>query len=253
MITNAMKERVNAKLRECIAIANRKYNVDIQFPTVVYEKRGRVAGTANYGTWTIDLNPVLLSENFEAMLADTVPHEMAHLITDTVYPHAHQRGLGQKRSPHGAEWKSVMRALGCEPTRCHSYDTTNAAVRTKASYEYTCNCCGVSLKLGPKRHAREQRTPGFYSHSKCGRTAGKLTLVGKQAPATVHTKPKSTSAPAPKAPGGESKLAKCYGVFKSHPTLARSSMITHFIHLGCTPAGAATYYASCKKMYNEGK
>lgn len=255
-VTAEMKAKVNAKIRECIAIANKRYNIDMKFPTVVYQKRGTTAGTANYRTWTIDINPVLLVENFDDMLADTVPHETAHLITELVYPHAHRRTYGQKRSPHGTEWQSVMRVLGCEPSRTHSYDTTNAMVRTKASYDYKCNCCGAILKMGPKRHAKEQLTPGFYTHSSCGRARGKLTLVGGKAPvATVHTKPVSTSnTPAPKAaPETGSKLARCYEIFKTYPTMARKDLIQHFVtRVGCTAAGASTYHATCKKMYDAG-
>ena len=259
-VTAEMKEKVNAKLRECIAIANKRYNTDVKFPTVVYQKRGTTAGTANYRTWTIDINPVLLAENFEDMLADTVPHEMAHLITEVVYPHAHRRTYGQKRRPHGAEWQSVMRVLGCNPSRTHNYDTTNARTREKTSYDYKCNCCGAILKMGPKRHATEQRMPGHYTHSSCGRARGKLTLVGKKAPATVHVKPELPPMklhqvpPSPKAaPEGTSKLARCYEIYKTYPTMARKDLIQQFVsRVGCTPAGASTYVASCKKMYDSG-
>lgn len=270
-VTAEMKEKVNAKLRECIAIANKRYNIDLKFPTVVYQKRGTTAGTANYRTWTIDINPVLLVENFDDMLNDTVPHEMAHLITDAVYPEAHESGPMQltrrgwkrgKRSVHGAEWQSVMRVLGVNPSRTHSYDTTNARTREKVSYDYKCNCCGAILKMGPKRHATEQRMPGHYTHSSCGRARGKLTLVAKTPTATVHAKPvlpmmnlHQHVPPAPKstAPETGSKLARCYEIYKTYPTMARKDLIQQFVtRVGCTAAGASTYVANCKKMYESG-
>ena len=265
MITASMKQRVEAKLRECIATAERRYNTQIRFPNIRYDLRGTTAGTATYGTWTVNFNAVLLAENFEAMLADTVPHEMAHLITDQVYPEAHRRtgemtrtrnGVWRrsKRSPHGEEWKSVMRVLGCEPSRTHSFDTTNARVRERTSYAYKCNCCGAELQMGPKRHAKEQRQPGSYTHSSCGRSAGKLTLVTSKAPAaTVHVKPAAPKTPTAPVAGTGSKLERCYATYKAHSTLTRSQQIQHFIQLGCTPAGAATYYATCRKMYTSGK
>lgn len=261
MITASMKKQVEDKLRACIALAERRYNTTFRFPNIRYDLRGTTAGRATYGTWTVNFNPILLAENFDSMLEDTVPHEMAHLITDQVYPEAHKRGAPTmtrngvfrrgKRSPHGTEWQSVMRVLGCEPSRTHSYDTSNARTRERKSYAYKCNCCGAELQLGPKRHAKEQRSPGSYSHSSCGRSAGKLTLVTSKLPAaTVHAKP---AAPAAPKAGTGSKLERCYSTYKAHPTLSRAQLIQHFIQLGCTPAGAATYYASCKKMYNEGK
>ena len=265
MITASMKKQVEDKLRACIATAERRYNTTFRFPNIRYDLRGTTAGTATYSTWTININPVLLAENFDDMLADTVPHEMAHLITDQVYPEAHQRtgnmtrtrnGVWRrpKRSPHGEEWKSVMRVLGCDPRRTHSYDVSNARTRERTTYAYKCNCCGAELQMGPKRHAKEQRTPGSYTHSSCGRSAGKLTLVTSKAPAaTVHVKPTAPATPKAPATGTGSKLERCYAMYKSHPTLPRASLIQHFVQLGCTPAGAATYYATCRKMYTSGK
>ena len=262
MITTAIKQKVTDKLKACIAIANKRYGIDVKFPNVVYQKRGTTAGTANYRTWTIDLNPVLLVENLDDFIEDTVPHELAHLVTNMVYPHAHKRVYGQKRSPHGSEWQSVMRVLGANPSRCHSYDTSNARTRTKASYDYKCNCCGQVIKLGPKRHAQEQRQPGWYNHGGCGRAAGKLTLVAKTPAATVHAKPvlpmmnlHQHVPPAPKstAPETGSKLSRCYEIYKTYPTMARKDLIQQFVtRVGCTAAGASTYVANCKKMYESG-
>lgn len=260
-VTAEMKAKVEAKLRECITIAERTYNTTIKFPTVRYDLRGTTAGWAHYSTWSVNFNAVLMVENFESFLENTVPHEIAHLITDQVYPEAHKRGAPTmtrngvfrrgKRSPHGAEWQSVMRVLGCEPRRTHDYDTSNARIRERKSYTYKCNGCGAEMQLGPKRHAREQSSPGSYWHSSCGRYTGKLTLVTSKLPAaTVHAKP---AAPAAPKAGTGSKLERCYNTYKAHPTLSRAQLIQHFIQLGCTPAGAATYYVTCKKMYNEGK
>ena len=273
MITASMKKQVEDKLRACIATAERRYNTTFRFPNIRYDLRGTTAGTATYSTWTININPVLLAENFDDMLADTVPHEMAHLITDQVYPEAHQRtgnmtrtrnGVWRrsKRSPHGEEWKSVMRVLGCEPSRTHSFDTTNARVRERTSYAYKCNCCGAELQMGPKRHAKEQRMPGHYTHGACGRARGKLTLVAKTPTATVHAKPvlpmmnlHQHVPPAPKstAPETGSKLARCYEIYKTYPTMARKDLIRQLVtRVGCTAAGASTYVANCKKMYESG-
>lgn len=97
MITTEIRNRVTTKIQHGIDLAKRRYNVDIRMPTVVYTKRGTTAGTANYRTWTINLNPVLLVENTDKFIERTVPHELAHLICDLVYPHAHRPGRGVKR------------------------------------------------------------------------------------------------------------------------------------------------------------
>ena len=63
-VTNIVKARVTATLRECVAKANARYtNHTFKLLTVEYKKRGATAGTACDRTYTIDLNSVLLMEN----------------------------------------------------------------------------------------------------------------------------------------------------------------------------------------------
>ena len=115
MLNAAIKARVEAKVAECIATVERKYNVTFRKPVISYNVRGTTAGKAFYTRWIVDFNPVLLAENVEEFLEDTVPHEVAHLATELIYPHAHRGGFGTKRRPHGSEWKSIMRSLGADP------------------------------------------------------------------------------------------------------------------------------------------
>lgn len=47
---------------------------------------------------------------------------------------------------------------------------------------------------------------------------------------------------------GESKIAKCKQIYASNPTFTREQMIAAFIaEAACTPAGAVTYFLTCKK------
>lgn len=279
MVSADIKKRVVAKVEECINTVENHFKINFKKPTISFNVRGTTGGTADYRKWEVDFNPVLLTENVEAFLARTVPHEVAHLATDLVYPHVHRPGFGRKRQPHGAHWASIMTLLGADPTRCHSYDTTNARVKRTNSYEYKCTCCGVTMTLGPKRHAKMLKNPHHYTHTNCGRIHGKLVLasqhtqpaapmqVVKPAPLPTHAAPKpvfvppkkkiqvkikKATAPAtkPSIPTGETKLAKCYKLFENYPGYTRAEMINVFVQeAGCTPAGAATYYATCKKIY----
>src|SRR3546814_1296313 len=79
----------------------------------------------------VQLNSVRYQENIQDYLDDTIPHEVAHLITYVLH--------GREAKAHGNEWQSLMRALGVRPDRCHSYDTTNSAV-AKAVYKFKCDC-----------------------------------------------------------------------------------------------------------------
>jgi SprT protein len=104
-------------------------------PTVSFDLRGKKGGQAFLTKNHIRLNSVLLAENAEKFIEQTVGHEVAHLAT-----HAkHGRGI----SPHGDEWQAMMRAFGLEPLRCHRYDTTNSAVGE--SFAFVCGCATPHL------------------------------------------------------------------------------------------------------------
>lgn len=244
MLTEAIKQRVEAKIQQCIATIEQKYNVKFKKPAINYDLRGTTAGMAHYKKWVVNFNPVLLSENTEAFLGRTVPHEIAHLATELIYPHAHVATWGKKRSPHGIEWASIMTTLGAPVSRCHSYDVTNAKVKRKTTYKYVCGGCGVPFSLGPKRHAALQNGKVLW-HTKCGKVRGKLVFDSVQFPnATVATTKIVV-------PTGETKLAKCYRLFQQYTGYSRKEMINAFVReAGCTEAGAGTYYATCKKMHS---
>ena len=261
-VTTEIKQRVNAKIQEGIAIAKAAYNVDVQMPKIVYDKRGTTAGTANYRTWTLNFNAVLLTENVEAFIARTVPHELAHLVNDLVYPEAHATeikwtGRGYKRTKrdvHGDTWQSIMRTLGASPKRCHSYDVSNAKMEKNITkYQYKCSKCGGVVECGAKVHKKIQQ--GYtYTHNGCGRNS-KLVAIGQVVmnnitKLPVSVAPRTVPAPAPKVNvGGGSKLDRCKSLYALHGALkTRKEMIDLFVSLcDCTPLGASTYYATCKK------
>ena len=123
-------QEVNQKVKECIAKAEARFGRTFKYPTIDYKLRGVAAGRAYYYGNHIKLNPVLLHENRETFIKQTVPHEVAHLIAFQVY--------GSRIRPHGKEWASVMNLFGCPANRCHSYDVTPA--HTRKTYEVKCGC-----------------------------------------------------------------------------------------------------------------
>ena len=256
-VTADVKTRVQRKIAEGLDKARAAYNITLEVPTVVYKKRGTTAGTANYRTWTIDLNPVLLMENVDAFIERTVPHELAHLITDRVYPEAHTRRFrGEKREVHGPRWRSVMRTLGvADSTRCHSYDTSSVK-RSKTSYEYKCTVCGSTFSLGPKRHAKMLQSATAYRHTVCGSHA-RIELVQTVQPARPAVAPVARPAAARKDTGTSTKMDRCYGWYKHYKDQntvnLRQMCIAVFVQeVGMTPAGASTYYSMCQKIDRQG-
>jgi predicted SprT family Zn-dependent metalloprotease len=82
-------------------------------PAVKYNKRLKTtAGRAfiENKPQYIDLSNELLWEHPNDFFDDTIPHELAHCAAYTVFGD----------SGHGIGWKTVMRAIGLEPTRCHN-------------------------------------------------------------------------------------------------------------------------------------
>lgn len=240
-VSKDIKDRVEQQLTDKIAIAESRYGISIKQPTVTYTKRGTTAGTANYRTWVIDLNPILLNENVEEMIGDTVPHELAHLIDYQLYPENFDVRYGQKRSLHGPTWKSIMVALGCSPDRCHNMDTSRAKVRRKAQYTYVCDGCGNELTMGPVRHKKEQARPGTYTARCCGRRRGTLTLKSR----VKSTPAKAANAPAPK-PTNERRPWKEVAVEVFGRTSTRKEFIDTMMKLGCGKNTASTYHHNVK-------
>jgi len=144
-MNTAIREEIEYKVLDCITKAENAFSRhSIPMIDIKYDLRGRCAGqytrvnrsglhkSVGLSYRSFRFNPVLLQENYEDYLENTVPHEVAHYITDLVYPHA---------KPHGREWKGVMESvLGVSATRCHKYDTTNSRVRTVRRVAYTCAC-----------------------------------------------------------------------------------------------------------------
>lgn len=250
MVDATLKAKVEAKVAQCIQVIETTYNVQFKKPAITFDVRGTTGGKAYTTKWIVAFNSVLLSENGDAFIQSTVPHEVAHLATELIYPHAHRRGFGQKRSPHGREWASIMRALGADANRCHTFDTTNARVKKTTSFAYKCPNCGQGFSLGPKRH-KKQQNGGTYYHPACGAGIGRLVLASAPATPAPMIKPVVAvpTVSKPSVPQGETKMAKCYRLFENYPGYSRAEMINVFVQeCDCTPAGASSYYSTIKKM-----
>jgi predicted SprT family Zn-dependent metalloprotease len=248
-----LKQRVKQRIIDCKAIADKRYNIDFKMPTIDYSLRGRVGGQADYRGWVIRVNAVLLNENVEEYIKQVIGHEVAHLINHQVHPQAHDRVNG-KRSPHGYEWQSVMRALGLKPDRCHSMDTTNSRVnKTPRAGVFTLVCmnCPREYNVKAKTLMQWRAKPAAI---RCRCSAGvNLKLKGeptKLAPVPVFkpVTPAPTVTVKPAQVG--TKMEQCERIYKMNRNATRAALIAVFIRdAGCTAAGASTYHATLKKKF----
>lgn len=92
-------------------------------PCLSYKIRGDTAGQAWYAEHKIKINPVYLEFNPHHILHDTIPHEIAHLVTRLIH------GFGV--APHGREWENVSSKLGHVHNRCHNMPRVRDVIADK--------------------------------------------------------------------------------------------------------------------------
>lgn len=99
--------------------AARKYKEEhgIEFE-LTFDLRGASAGQVRYNYVSkiakLRLNMGFLEHNFDAILGQTLPHEIAHIMALVRY--------GRNGGGHGKAWKEMMNLLGKPADRLHKMD-----------------------------------------------------------------------------------------------------------------------------------
>jgi len=155
-----IKNVIKGKVEDCLQMARQAGYRTPSIIDVRWDLRGKTAGQACHrftGSY-IRVNMVLARENREHYIAQTVPHEVAHIID-----HYHNG----RSSGHGRPWKRIMELAFRRPAdRCHSYDTTNARVRTLRRYQYVCDCA-TPHNITSIKHRRIQLEGARYICKRC--------------------------------------------------------------------------------------
>ena len=156
--------------------ARRHYRVPIPAPQVRFDLRGQAAGQVRQRgrIWQVRYNPLLLAREPHAFLAQTVPHECAHLVAFALF--------GRTIRPHGPEWQGVMRHFGAEPRRCHDFAVDDLRVRRLRRFDYHCAC--RTHQLTSTRHHRAQAGQTYYCVACRGPLAPGAKGPGDPGPAT---------------------------------------------------------------------
>lgn len=262
-----IQDRIDAKILNCIAIAENHFGRPFRFPTVVYETKGTTAGWACDREYKINLNPILLMENIEDFIENTVVHEFAHLVNGIMHPETHiSRGRHKKASPHGPTWKAIMILFGVEPSRCHSYNTDTIKARRKPSrkarkHVWESGCGGATVDLTDYKHEfmvakfitktgqRFTYVRGYHPNK-----VGDYRYLGVRSPITGEIDPApirpvvKPAAQVKRAAKG-SKLSLAINLYRlvGH-TKSRKDMIQLLQdELDMSAAGASTYYYKAKK------
>lgn len=149
LVPPALKHQVLQLVAKLLFQANARWGVSMPAPEVAFDLRGTTAGMAVYPRAgathapRLRFNAVLLRDNAAEFFADTVPHEVAHLVNRAL----EAKTPGAKWDSHGSQWQAVMRSLGVEPRRCHSLDVS--AARVGGSWRFRCGC--RTFELGKRK------------------------------------------------------------------------------------------------------
>jgi len=160
--TAALTGRLAAQTRAWLERARPLFLQAGQVPprvAVRFDLRGTNAGQMRQypgGRLVIRYNLAIAERQPEAFLAETVPHEVAHVVAAVCH--------GRVR-PHGPEWRAVMRWMGFRsPERCHRFETP-AATRSQRRWAYRCEC--REHRLSTTRHNRARKGLAYVCRT-CG-------------------------------------------------------------------------------------
>jgi len=166
-ISPALQQQVIKETNHFIKSAEDYYSRSFSEIPVLFDLTGKAAGMyrVKAGQRVIRYNPYVFSKYFDDNFSETIPHEVAHYVTDALF------GL-KKIRPHGREWKSVMQVFGVAANRTANYDLSGLPVRNYRKFVYHCGC--QNYELTSRRHNKILRGSGHYLCRDCG---GKLLFV----------------------------------------------------------------------------
>ncbi|WP_067522315.1 SprT family zinc-dependent metalloprotease [Endozoicomonas ascidiicola] len=163
--------QIEQRVLELYQEAERFFQKSFKRPYIRLDLTGATAGQAWIEKHQLRFNKVLLQENREHFIQQTVAHEVAHLLAYDLF--------GPRIRAHGREWQGIMiKVFRLPADRCHSYDTGRSSRR---QWLYQCHCKGREIALSTVRHNRSQRGTIYL----CTTCRGPLTYAGK-AQATIN-------------------------------------------------------------------
>ncbi|USE34938.1 SprT family zinc-dependent metalloprotease [Endozoicomonas sp. SCSIO W0465] len=163
--------QIEQRILELYQEAESFFQKPFRKPYIRLDLTGETAGQAWIEKHQLRFNKVLLQENREHFIRQTVAHEVAHLLAYELF--------GPKIRAHGKEWHGIMaRVFRLPADRCHRYDTGRSS---RKQWLYQCHCHGKTIHLSTVRHNRSQRGTVYL----CTACKGPLKFLG-QPPSTSN-------------------------------------------------------------------
>jgi SprT protein len=143
------------------------FNIKDKTFEISFNLKGRAAGmyrVRRHGGWHFALvkreiryNSFIFSKYYDDNFNTTIPHEVAHYVSDMIY------GL-KNIKPHGKEWKAIMQAFGANTAVTASYDLSGIPLRKQTVFTY--QCCCKEHQLSAIRHNKiKNRRYRYYCKS----------------------------------------------------------------------------------------
>ncbi|MBL4712339.1 MAG: SprT-like domain-containing protein [Gammaproteobacteria bacterium] len=138
-LSESQQKHVIEQTYNYIAKATDIFGIKNKAVEISFNLKGRCAGmyriTHGIGRHRRDIryNAFIFSKFYEDSINTTVPHEVAHYVSDMLY------GL-KNIKPHGKEWQAVMQAFGVKANVTSNYDLTGVPLKQMSLFTYQCNC-----------------------------------------------------------------------------------------------------------------
>lgn len=232
-ITPEIVNKLKAKIRQCIKIAETVFKRKFYMPKFDFSLSGNAAGIACGHDNVIRINPTLLIENLDDFVNQTIVHEYAHIVTDTMYPTGYkERKKRSKRIPHhGSGWKYVMELFGAPPIVYHNYTVEPSVRSARQRFKHTCSVCGGEYDLTVHQAAAVRARSNSMFHAKCGSSSKFIPCDPTVIPLT--------------------KFEKCEQLYLTFRTATRAEVLALFTtHAGTSPASGTSYYSKLRKKYD---
>jgi SprT protein len=159
-ITEQQMAEVRGLALNYIALASKIYKKSFVDIPILFDLRGKCAGMYQRKgrERRIRFNPWLFAKYYQHSNEQTIPHEVAHYITDCMWRF-------RRVKPHGKEWQSVMQTFGVEPKVTGDFDLTGIPVKQYQRIDYRCGCKIHQISL--IRHRRVLSGQAEYRCKDC--------------------------------------------------------------------------------------
>lgn len=159
-ITTEQQRQITDQTNNYIEQASILFSLKIKPVEITFNLKGRAAGMyrVSRSKREIRYNAHIFSKFYEDNFNTTIPHEVAHYITDIIY------GLRDIK-PHGKEWKAVMHAFDADASVTANYDLSGIPLKKQRTFTYRCDC--QEHQLTSVRHNRIKRNRAQYYCNYC--------------------------------------------------------------------------------------